>query len=64
MAQRKESKKTIKVRDLKPKKDAKGGVVATNASRNVQSHQIQSRQHNPANSSNLQPFTRARVTRC
>ena len=27
MAQRKETKKTIKVRDLKPKKDAKGGVV-------------------------------------
>ena len=26
MAQRKETKKTIKVRDLKPKKDAKGGV--------------------------------------
>ncbi len=27
MAQRKETKMTIKVRDLKPKKDAKGGVV-------------------------------------
>jgi len=27
MAQRKETKTTIKVRDLKPKKDAKGGVV-------------------------------------
>jgi hypothetical protein len=27
MAQRKETKKTIKVRDLKPKKDAKGGRV-------------------------------------
>ena len=27
MAQRKETKKKIKVRDLKPKKDAKGGVV-------------------------------------
>ena len=27
MAQRKESKKTIKVRDLKPKKDAKGGRI-------------------------------------
>jgi hypothetical protein len=26
MAQRKETKKNIKVRDLKPKKDAKGGV--------------------------------------
>jgi hypothetical protein len=27
MAQRKETKKQIKVRDLKPKKDAKGGVT-------------------------------------
>jgi hypothetical protein len=27
MAQRKETKTTIKVRDLKPKKDAKGGRV-------------------------------------
>jgi len=27
MAQRKETKLTIKVRDLKPKKDAKGGVA-------------------------------------
>jgi hypothetical protein len=27
MAQRKETKTTIKVRDLKPKKDAKGGVI-------------------------------------
>jgi hypothetical protein len=27
MAQRKETKKKVKVRDLKPKKDAKGGVV-------------------------------------
>jgi len=25
MAQKKDSKKTVKVRDLKPKKDAKGG---------------------------------------
>jgi hypothetical protein len=50
MAQRKETKKTIKVRDLKPKKDAKGGV-ATNVStnRSVQGHQIQSRQLNQAN---------------
>jgi hypothetical protein len=49
MAQRKETKTTIKVRDLKPKKDAKGGV-ATNVStnRNVQSRQVQSRQHNQA----------------
>lgn len=28
MAQRKETKKKIQVRDLKPKKDAKGGVMA------------------------------------
>ncbi len=34
MAQRKETKTKIKVRDLKPKKDAKGGV-ATNVSTNV-----------------------------
>jgi hypothetical protein len=27
MAQRKETKTTIKVRDLKPKKDAKGGII-------------------------------------
>jgi len=27
MAQRKETKKTIKVRDMKPKKDAKGGFT-------------------------------------
>ena len=26
MAQRKETKKTIQIRDLKPKKDAKGGA--------------------------------------
>ena len=47
MAQRKETKTTIKVRDLKPKKDAKGGV-ATNVStsRNVQSRQVQNRQQN------------------
>ena len=45
MAQRKETKKTIKVRDLKPKKDAKGGVV-TNVST---SRNVQSRQHNQAN---------------
>jgi hypothetical protein len=27
MAQRKETKKNVKVRDLKPKKDAKGGMM-------------------------------------
>ena len=49
MAQRKETKKTIKVRDLKPKKDAKGGV-SSNVSTNMhvsgygQSHSIQGRQ--------------------
>ncbi len=49
MAQRKETKTTIKVRDLKPKKDAKGGVATSvNTSRSVQSRQIQSRQQNQA----------------
>jgi hypothetical protein len=35
MAQRKETKKTIKVRDLKPKKDAKGGVNLNTVGRNT-----------------------------
>ena len=44
MAQRKETKEKVKVRDLKPKKDAKGGRVPPGASvfRNVsvsQGHQ-------------------------
>jgi hypothetical protein len=39
MAQRKETKKNIKVRDLKPRKDAKGGVVVDVS---IQSHQQQS----------------------
>ena len=44
MAQRKETKKTIKVRDLKPKKDAKGGVVPPGGQcPNRQTHQHQSR---------------------
>jgi hypothetical protein len=46
MAQKKETKK-IKVRDLKPKKDAKGGVVAnvsTNAS--TSAHSVQRQQNN------------------
>ena len=49
MAQRKETKKTIKVRDLKPKKDAKGGM-SSNVSNNMgvsghgQSHSIQGHQ--------------------
>jgi len=36
MAQRKESKAKIKVRDLNPKKDTRGGIVADV---NAQSHQ-------------------------
>lgn len=45
MAQRKESKAKIKVRDLKPKKDARGGVMAdVNAqAHQQQSHSVQSR---------------------
>ena len=42
MAQRKETKKTIKVRDLKPKKDAKGGVVPPGRNaRNASRHKVQ-----------------------
>ena len=42
MAQRKERKIKIKVRDLKPKKDAKGGViVSVNSQTHQQSHSIQ-----------------------
>ena len=44
--QDKKKKTNIKLNDLKPKKDAKGGVVA-NAS--TSSRSIQSRQHNQAN---------------
>jgi len=52
MAQRKETKKTVKVRDLKPKKDAKGGViqsVSTQASTQArqQGHSIQTPTPNP-----------------
>lgn len=45
MAQRKESKAKIKVRDLKPKKDARGGVIVdVNAqAHQQQSHSVQSR---------------------
>ena len=44
--QGKKKKTNIKLHDLKPKKDAKGGV-ATNVSTNVStSRSIQSRQHN------------------
>jgi hypothetical protein len=49
MAQRKETPKTIKVRDLKPKKDAKGGFVMSRPGNNqsVQSRNQNSRNHNP-----------------
>ena len=47
--QDKKKKTNIKLNDLKPKKDAKGGVAA-NVSTNVStSRSIQSRQHNQAN---------------
>ena len=46
MAQRKETKKTIQVRDLKPKKDAKGGATARNQSQNVGRNQNQGRNPN------------------
>ena len=47
--QDKKKKTNIKIHDLKPKKDAKGGVVA-NVSTNVStSRSIQSRQHNQPN---------------
>jgi hypothetical protein len=46
----KKKKTNIKVSDLKPKKDAKGGVAThVSSNRNVQSHQFQSRQLNQAN---------------
>ena len=50
MAQRKETKKTIKVRDLKPKKDAKGGRVPPGPSVNRQTTQ----QHQGVNQSHSQ----------
>jgi hypothetical protein len=46
MAERKETKKNIKVRDLKPKKDAKGGVIVDvstqthQQNRSVQGHNL------------------------
>jgi hypothetical protein len=47
MAQRKETKKTIKVRDLKPKKDAKGGVVFDRPNnQNIQGHNQNIQGHN------------------
>jgi len=48
MAQRKEIKKTIKVRDLKPKKDAKGGVVFNRPNnQNIQGHNQNVQGRNP-----------------
>ena len=42
MAQRKETKTKIKVRDLKPKKDAKGGVIVdVSTQTHQQSHSVQ-----------------------
>ena len=52
MAQRKETKKTIKVRDLKPKKDAKGGRVPGGAAQSS-GRNVQNRQANQANQGNL-----------
>ena len=46
MAQRKETKKTITVRDLKPKKDAKGGASGRNQNQNVGRNQNQGRNQN------------------
>jgi hypothetical protein len=40
MAQRKETKTKIKVRDLKPKKDAKGGFSPLNQKQQGSSHQF------------------------
>ena len=51
--QDKKKKTNIKLNDLKPKKDAKGGV-ATNVSTNVNANRsIQSRQANQANRQHL-----------
>ena len=48
MAQRKETKKKVRVRDLKPKKDAKGGVVqSVSTQAHQQAHSIQ-RQGGPS----------------
>ena len=48
MAQRKETK-SIKVRDLKPKKDAKGGRVPPGGAVQSSSRNVQNRQGNQAN---------------
>jgi len=48
MAQRKETK-SIKVRDLKPKKDAKGGRVPPGGTPQSSSRNVQNRQTNQGN---------------
>jgi len=45
MAQKKETKKTITIRDLKPKKDAKGGAVQS-ASTHISTQTRQQGNHN------------------
>jgi len=53
MAQRKESKTKIRVRDLKPKKDAKGGVIVDGSTQtHQQSHSVQ-RHNTQGHSPNL-----------
>ena len=53
MAQRKETKRKIKARDLKPKKDAKGGVIqgisnqTHQQGRSVQGHSPDLMRHPP-----------------
>jgi hypothetical protein len=47
--QNKKKKRNIKLNDLKPKKDAKGGVVANVSTHVSTSRSIQSRQQNQAN---------------
>ena len=47
--QDKKKKTNIKLNDLKPKKDAKGGVVANVSAHVSTSRSIQSRQQNQAN---------------
>ena len=49
MAQRKETKKSIKVRDLKPKKDAKGGLRPPGDRPQSSGRNVQNRQTNQAN---------------
>jgi|RhiMethySRZTD1v2_1073278.scaffolds.fasta_scaffold203467_3 hypothetical protein len=53
MAQRKETKTSIKVRDLKPKKDAKGGRVPSGGAAQSSGRNVQNRQANQANQGNL-----------